>query len=215
MRPDLVIFDCDGVIVDTEPMTDALLRDDLAKRGLVLDLSEVHSLFVGGTISGVAMRAAEMGADIPEGWVAAMYERIYATLEQGVDLVPGIGPVMEMLDAAAIPYCVASNGRMAKMAITLGQHPALFARLKGRIFSAEHVTAPKPAPDLFLHAADSLGFQPAACVVIEDSVTGARAARAAGMRCFGFAPASDGAPLRQTGAEIFSDMAQLPRLIGI
>lgn len=215
MTPELVIFDCDGVIVDSEGMVHALLCDELAQCGLVLDVAHVHSLFVGGTIAGVAARAAEMGAIIPEGWVSRMYDRIYAALDRGVPLIPGIMDIMDRLDARKIPYCVGSNGRMAKMRISLGQHPALYARLVGRIFSAEFMAAPKPAPDLFLHAAQSMGHVPTACIVIEDSVTGIRAARAAGMRCLGFAPGSDGLHLRAEGAEIFHHMDDLPVLLGL
>lgn len=213
MTPALVIFDCDGVIVDSEPLTLNLLRDDLEQRGLPLEVAQVTSLFVGGTIAGVATRAAELGATIPEGWVADMYARIYALLERGVEVIPGVLQVMDMLDRAAIPYCVASNGRMAKMEITLGQHPALWARMQGRMFSAEHVAAPKPAPDLFLHAARTLGTAPAHCVVIEDSATGARAARNAAMRCYGFAPHDTGAGLSAEGARVFHDMTHLPELL--
>lgn len=213
MTPTLVIFDCDGVIVDSEPLTHQLLRDDLEQRGLALDVSQVTTLFIGGTISGVAQRAAELGADIPEGWVNDMYARIYALLEQGVDLIPGVLHVMDRLDQAAIPYCVASNGRMAKMEITLGQYPGLWSRMQGRLFSAEHVPAPKPSPALFLHAARSLGVAPADCVVIEDSATGARAARNAAMRCYGYAPHGTGAHLSHEGAEVFHDMTQLPKLL--
>lgn len=213
MTPALVIFDCDGVIVDSEPLTHQLLRDDLEQRGLSLDVSQVTTLFIGGTISGVAQRASELGADIPEGWVNDMYARIYALLGQGIDLIPGVTRVMDRLDRAKIPYCVASNGRMAKMEITLGQHPALWARLQGRLFSAEHVPAPKPAPDLFLLAAQTLGAAPADCVVIEDSATGARAAQNAAMRCYGYAAHDTGAHLSAEGAEVFHDMSHLPELL--
>ena len=213
MTPALVIFDCDGVIVDSEPLTLNLLRDDLELRGLSLEVSQVTSLFVGGTIASAGQRASELGATSPEGWVPDMYARIYALLQRGVDVIPGVQHVMEMLDQAAIPYCVASNGRMAKMEITLGQHPELWARMQGRMFSAEHVPAPKPAPDLFLHAARTLGAAPAKCVVIEDSATGARAARNAAMRCYGYAPHDAGVPLTAEGAQVFHDMTHLPELL--
>ncbi len=213
MTPALVIFDCDGVIVDSEPLTLTLLRDDLAQRGLALEISQVTNLFVGGTIASAGQRASELGATIPEGWVPDMYARIYALLKLGVNVIPGVLPVMDMLDQAKIPYCVASNGRMAKMEIPLGQHPALWARMQGRMFSAEHVPAPKPAPDLFLHAAQTLGAAAADCVVIEDSATGARAARNAAMRCYGFAPHDTGAHLSAEGAQVFHDMSHLPELL--
>ena len=213
MTPALVIFDCDGVIVDSEPLTLGLLRDDLEQRGLMLDIAQVTGLFVGGTITSAGQRASELGATIPDDWVPDIYARIYALLERGVALIPGVMQAMDRLDQARIPYCIASNGRMAKMEITLGQHPALWARMQGRLFSAEHVPAPKPAPDLFLHAAQTLGSTPADCVVIEDSATGARAARRAAMRCFGYAPHDTGAHLSAEGAQVFQDMTQLPALL--
>lgn len=215
MTPSLIIFDCDGVVVDSEPVTHQLLRDDLAVHGLDLTLSETTQTFIGGTMSGVAAKARGMGAALPADWVDAFYARLYARLAQGTSLIPGIRAVMDRLDAADIRYCIASNGRMAKMQITLGQHPEFHARLAGKIFSAEHVPAPKPAPDLFLHAASTLGHRPDRAVVIEDSATGARAARAAGMRCLGFAPEGDGAHLHAEGAEVFHDMADLPTRLGV
>ncbi|MCL1629813.1 HAD family phosphatase [Roseibaca sp. V10] len=215
MTPELVIFDCDGVLVDSEPVTLSFLRDELALRGLDLTLAEVIDQFIGGTLSGVAQKARGMGANLPEGWVDAFYARLYERLAAKTDLMPGVVPLLDRLDAAGIGYCVASNGRVAKMQVTLGQHPNTWARLQGRIFSVEHVGVPKPAPDLFLYAARSLGVEQAHCVVIEDSQTGARAAKAAGMRCFGYAPEGDGAKLATEGAHVFRSMDDLPDLLGL
>lgn len=213
MTPSLIIFDCDGVVVDSEPMTLQLLRDDLAAHGLDMTVAQVTQNFIGGTMSGVAAKARGLGAVLADDWVAQFYDRLYLRLAEGTGLIAGIPALLEQLDTRAIPYCIGSNGRMAKMRITLGQHPDIWARLEGRLFSAEHVAAPKPAPDLFLHAARTLGHAPAACVVIEDSATGARAARAAGMRCYGFAPEGDGAHLAAEGATPFHAMADLPELL--
>lgn len=213
MTPDLIIFDCDGVVVDSETATHLLLRDELARFGLDMRVEDVTSTFIGGTMHGVAEKARGLGAALPEDWVDQFYARLYARLAEGTDLVPGITGIFDQLDAAGRDYCIASNGRLAKMQITLGQHPVTLARLSGRIFSAEQVPAPKPAPDLFLHAARSLGHGAETCVVIEDSATGARAARAAGMRCFGFAPEGDGAHLATEGAIPFRAMSDLPKLL--
>lgn len=215
MIPKLVIFDCDGVLVDSEPLTLRFLRDELAESGLDLPLAEVEDRFVGGTLPGVADRARGMGADLPEGWVDDFYARLYTRLAAGTDLIPGVVALLDRLDAAGIGYGVGSNGRMAKMRVTLGQHPAMWARLQGRIFSVEDVARPKPAPDLYLHVARSLGAKFADCVVVEDSATGARAARAAGMRCFGYAPHGDGAKLTAEGAQVFGSMDDLPALLGL
>ena len=126
--------------------------------------------------------------------------------------MPGILTVLDALDAASIPFAIGSNGSDDKMQITLGQH-GLIPRFKG-LFSGQTLGKPKPAPDLYLHAARALGANPAHCVVIEDSPTGARAAKAAGMRCMGYAPHGNPA-LADVGAELFSDMKDLPSLLGL
>jgi beta-phosphoglucomutase-like phosphatase (HAD superfamily) len=101
------------------------------------------------------------------------------------------------------------------MQVTLGQHPGLLDRFRDRLFSGQTLGAPKPAPDLYLHAARALGQPPADCAVIEDSPTGVRAASAAGIRCFGYAPHGDGAALAAEGATVFQSMADLQHLLGL
>lgn len=215
MIPAAVLFDCDGVVVDSEGPTFDMLAEELAERGLPLTHAEMERLFLGGTVEKVGLRAAELGADIPHGWAADFYERLYARLAEGTPLIPGILDVLDRLDAAGVPYAIGSNGTGRKMGVTIGQHPALAARLEGRMFSGIDLKMIKPAPDLYLHAARALGADPAACVVVEDSPTGARAARTAGMRCMGFAPQGDGAGLKAEGAVIFRTMADLPALLGL
>ena len=122
--------------------------------------------------------------------------------------------VLDALDAAKIPYAIGSNGSPRKMQITLGQHAGLIDRFGGRIFSGQDMPRAKPFPDVFLHAARAMAVEPSACVVIEDSPTGARAARAAGMRCMGYAPHHSAALLAE-GAEPFARMFDLPRLFGL
>lgn len=209
-----VIFDCDGVLVDSESMSFDLLAEDLAAHGLPMKRAQMETLFIGGTIAGVADQARRLGAGLPDDWVDRFYDRIITRLAAGTPLIPGIESVLDALDAHAIPYAVGSNGPVRKMKATLGQHQALWARLSGRIFSREHVAHPKPAPDLYLHAAAALGVDPADCVVIEDSPSGARAAHAAGIRCFGYAPQGNEA-LAAEGASLFTNMADLPALLGL
>ena len=213
MRPDLVIFDCDGVVVDSEILTNSFLRDEMAAYGLDLPLGHIMGLFVGGTIAGAAERARSLGAALPPDWVDSFYSRLCDRLAEGTPMIPGIVAVLERLDAAPLPYCIASNGRHAKMQVTLGQHPGLAARFDTNVFAAQDVARPKPAPDLFLHAARRMGHPPEDCIVIEDSATGAKAARAAGMRCLGYVPEGDGAALRAEGADLFHAMADLPGLL--
>lgn len=210
-----VILDCDGVLVDSEPAAFDLLAADLARHGLTLTHDRLERDFLGGTMYDVFARARAQGAALPDGWVADFYERLYARLAEGTDLIPGVTDVLDALDAAGIPYAVGSNGSDRKMQVTLSQHPDVLARLHGRLFSGQTLGAPKPAPDLYLHAAAALGAAPDRCAVVDDSATGCRAARAANMTCFGFAARGDGAALAAVGATVFHRMADLPALLGL
>lgn len=207
-----VIFDCDGVLVDSEPESFRLLAEELADAGLKLSLHELENLFLGGTISGVFRSARQLGANLPDNWVNEFYDRLYARLARGTPLVPGVDAVLDRLDAAGVVYAVGSNGTTEKMMITLGQHPQVMGRLKGRLFSGQELNMPKPDPGLYRHVAHFLGVDPAECAVIEDSPTGARAARLAGMRCFGYAPEGS-EKLAAEGAQLFTSMADLPGLL--
>lgn len=205
MIPSAVIFDCDGVVVDSEGPTFALLGQDLARHGLPLSLPEMEALFLGGTVQGVFDKARALGATLADDWVQDFYARLYDLLAQNTPLIPGILTVLDALDARAIPYAIGSNGSVRKMQVTLGQHPGLTARFNGHIYSSHMLGKPKPAPDLYLHAAQALGVDPGLCLVVEDSAPGAIAAKAAGMRCMGYAPHGNPA-LQAAGAELFSDM---------
>jgi HAD superfamily hydrolase (TIGR01509 family) len=213
MTPKAVIFDCDGVVVDSEPMLFDMLAEDLARHGLPLPVETLNARFLGLTLQGLRDKANAAGASLLDDWCDDFYMRLYAKLKRGVPLVPGILTVLEALDNAGIPYAMGSNGSAEKMQITLGQH-GLIPRFRG-LFSGQTLGKPKPAPDLFLHAAVALNTAPADCIVIEDSPTGAQAARAAGMRCMGYAPHGNAAALTDAGAIIFSDMKDLPRLLGL
>ncbi|WP_164660444.1 HAD family phosphatase [Tropicibacter sp. Alg240-R139] len=207
---DLVIFDCDGVLVDSEVVSNQVLVDNLARYGLTLTLKECMGHFVGGTMTGVMVKAREMGADLPEGWIDEIYAETYAGLKAGVPLVRGIPEVLACLDARDIPYCVASNGSREKMKITLGQN-GLWDRFEPAMFSAHELGVGKPEPDLFLAAVEHFGAMSPA--VIEDSASGTLAAQRAGMRCFGYAEHDDDALLAANGAHVFHDMAELPSLL--
>ena len=214
VTPDAVIFDCDGVLVDSEVIAFDLLAGDLAHYAPHLTRAQMETDLLGLTLAGVADRAGALGADLPADWINDFYARLYARLEQGAPLVPGILTVLDALDAAKIPYAIGSNGSPRKMQITLGQHPGLTQRFQGRIYSGQEMARPKPFPDLFLHAAAGMGVAPAACIVVEDSPTGARAARAAGMVCMGYAP-HGGAALVAEGARVFRKMSDLPLLLNL
>ncbi|PLL11953.1 hydrolase [Tabrizicola sp. TH137] len=214
MKPGAVIFDCDGVVVDSEHPTLVMIRDDLERYGLPMTLEALEAGYIGGTVETVAEKARANGARLPEDWVAEFYERMYAMLRASVPLISGIVDVLDALDSAGIPFAMGSNGTPEKMQITLGQH-GLIGRFRGHLYSGQALGRPKPAPDLFLHAAERLGVPAADCVVVEDSPAGARAARAAGMRCFGYAPRGAHPALAAEGAVLFNDMAELPGILGV
>jgi HAD superfamily hydrolase (TIGR01509 family) len=212
MKPQAVIFDCDGLLVDSETIAFDMVAGDLALYAPHLTREQQEHALLGLTLQGVADKARSLGANLPADWVADFYERLYARLEQGAPLVPGVLSVLDALDAAGLPYAIGSNGSPRKMEITLGQHPGLIARFQGRIFSGQETPRPKPFPDLYLKAAASMDVAPEFCAVVEDSPTGARAARAAGMRCMGYAPHGGDALLAE-GAEPFTRMSDLPKLL--
>ena len=213
--PKAVIFDCDGVVLDSEPIAFGLLSDQLALYGHSMDLTQMRGLFLGGTIRSFWAGARALGVALPDDWVEAHYQRMFARLEQGVPLVAGIMGVLDALDAAGLPCAVGSNGPLRKMEIMFAHHPGLWQRFGGRVFSAQTMGAPKPAPDVYLHAAKVMGLAPQDCVVIEDSVAGLRAATAAGMRAYGFAADDEGTDLTAAGATVFHRMKDLPGLLGL
>lgn len=211
---DYVLFDCDGVLVDSEALTQRLLARDLADHGLVLDPAEVGRLFMGGTMAGVMKTARGMGAALPDNWLDHIYARMFDALGQQCEIIPGVVQMLDQLDAAGVGYATCSNGPVAKMEVTLGRC-GLWDRFEGRVFSAHDCPASKPAPDVYLKGAQMAGVDPARCAVIEDSGTGARAGVAAGMRVFGYAAQTDAGQLAPHCAELFDDMADLVDLLGV
>lgn len=213
-RPKAVLFDCDGVLVDSETLTNQVLRDDLAKHGLDMPLARVMDLFVGGTMKAVHQQASNLGAELPDDWVEALYPKIYAVLESEVTAIAGIETVLDALDAAAIPYGVGSNGRIEKMEITLGR-TGLLDRFQGRLYSGQHMAQAKPAPDVYLKIASDLGVAPEHCAVIEDSANGARAGHAAEMTVFGYTAETAPKVLKPYCNVLFDDMLRLPKMLGL
>lgn len=180
----LVIFDCDGVLVDSEVIAIEVDQLVLADLGWSLPLSEIIDRFVGGSHAYfVEVVEEHLGRKLPDDWEDA-YQHLYReALARDLKLVEGI---VEALDTINLPMCVASNGSHSKMEFTLKQVD-LWSRFEGRIFSAEDVPFGKPAPDLFLHAASTLGYEPSNCIVVEDSPTGVKAALAAKMKIIAYA----------------------------
>ena len=208
---DMVVFDCDGVLLDSERLAVRVDAVVLASLGWELSEEEVVRRFVGRSHSYmVGEIEAHLGRALPIGWeeeVQPLYDHAFET-----ELRPVEG-VVQALDRLQFPTCVASSSSHARLRRTLGL-TGLYDRFAGRIFSAEEVERGKPAPDLFLHAAAATGVDPARCVVVEDSQYGVAAARAAGMRSFGYAGGLTPAEwLAGPGTTVFSDMADLPELI--
>ena len=212
--PEMVLFDCDGVLVDSESLTADVLISNLGRHGLMITHNQLSDFFLGGTIMGVAAKARELGADLPANWIDDIYEEIFDVLGREVEPIPGVDAVLDSLDAAGIAYAVGSNGPRRKMEITLTRC-GLADRLRGRVYSRQDVANPKPAPDVYLKAAKDAGIAPAQCVVIEDSPNGARAGIAAGMVTFGFAAETDPSRLQPICDLVFNDMADLPGLLGL
>ena len=212
--PKLVIFDRDGVLVDSENLSNQVMVNNLTRYGLDVPLRQAMDLFVGGTMASVREQAMRMGAELPVDWVPEVYAEIYARLDQGVPLVSGVNDVLAQLDVAGIATCVASNGSEDKMRITLGQN-RLWERFRGAMFSAHALGVAKPEPGLFLAAASHFDVQARDCVVIEDSASGALAAQRAGMRCLGYTELTPADRLEAHGAEIFTDMSEVSHLLGL
>ena len=212
MTPDLVIFDCDGVLVDTEPTTNRIISDSLSELGLTVAPDQVHAMFAGGTMQSVADEAASRGATIPPLWIEGIYEQVFAALREHAPVIPGVIALLDRLEDAGIAIAVASNGPMAKMEISLGPS-GLWDRLAGRIYSG-HDFGPKPAPDMLLHAMIRQGASAARTVMIDDMPAGWRAAEAAGVRALAYV--ADGGLERAVGDDTgFVDMADVPALLGL
>ena len=213
MGPELIIFDCDGVLVDSEPLSNRVLTDCLNEAGFALSFEEVTRTFIGLTLSRCfAMLEERFGRPVPSDFETVLQERTYARFRAELEAVPGVIDVLDSLDEDGHATCVASSGTMEKMQVSLGV-TGLWDRFDGRIFNSAMVPRGKPWPDLFLHAAERMAADPASCIVIEDSLPGVQAARAAGMTVFGYVGGVLARPLAVEGAIEFDDMTQLPALI--
>ncbi len=213
----LVIFDCDGVLIDSEPVANRVAARELTALGWAMSAAECERLFLG--LSLPDMRApieARLGRTLPEDWVDQLAVIVAAAMAVEVEAVPGAHAALEATTDLGLDWRVASNSSYREMAAKFTR-TGLADLVAGRLHSFEDVIAEggqgKPAPDLFLRAARSAGVDPAACIVIEDSAVGARAAAAAGMVCWALCPRGDGAALAAEGALVFRSLAELPSLL--
>ncbi|MER7520044.1 HAD family hydrolase [Streptomyces sp. NPDC126499] len=212
-RVELVIFDCDGVLVDSERIYCRVDREVFARLGAEFTEAELVEHFVGSPQEiWTALVEERRGEPLPEDWhepFRALYEE---ALDAELTVVEGVTDVLDALD---VPFCLASNGSHRSIRRNLTR-TGLLDRFEGRIFSAHDVARGKPAPDLFLHAAATMGVAPERCAVVEDSAYGVQAARAAGMRAFGYTGGLTRAE-RLSGERtvVFEDMRLLPGLLGV
>ncbi|PYF01453.1 HAD superfamily hydrolase (TIGR01509 family) [Rhodopseudomonas faecalis] len=216
MTPKLVIFDCDGVLVDSEIISCREYAAVLTEHGYAISADQVFARFLGRSAQDTRAEVeAELGRSLPASFPDRLKDRLNAAFAAELQAIPHISAA---LDALRQPACVASSGSHDKIANSL-RLVGLHQRFVPHIFSAADVARGKPAPDLFWHAAQRMGAAPADCVVIEDSVSGILAARAAGMVALGFCGGSHcgsghGALLAQAGADqVFADMRQLAAII--
>jgi HAD superfamily hydrolase (TIGR01509 family) len=215
-RFELVIFDCDGVLVDSERLIVRLEAQICRERGWPLTEEDVIREFVGLSDAAMRARLSELvGEELADDWDAEYTDRYRRALAEDVEAVAGVAAAIDIIEKAGLLTCVASSGGHQKMSLTLGK-TGLLKRFEGRIFSATdpEVERGKPAPDLFLHAAARLGVAPDRCAVVEDSPFGLIAALDAGMSAFGFAGSvMPTHRLAIDGVTIFRSMADLPRLV--
>ncbi|WP_020133258.1 HAD family hydrolase [Streptomyces sp. 303MFCol5.2] len=213
MRYDLVIFDNDGVLVDSEPISNRLLAAYLTEIGHPTSYEDSIRDYMGSAMHRIHDLVQERtGQQLPAEFDDTFHRRVFAAFERELEPVAGAEDVLAKLAAAEVPYCVASSGSHER--IRVGHRKTGLDRWfeDARIFSSQDVGKGKPAPDLFLHAARRMGVAPERCVVVEDSPLGVRAAVAAGMDVYGFTAMTPAAKL--AGAtQVFSDLGQLPDLL--
>ena len=208
----LVIFDCDGVLIDSEGLSGRVVAAELTALGWAMTAEESMNTFIGMTLTDmVPLIEAQLQKPVGPDFIARLKAKMVAALGEEVEAMTGAEAVLWATAALGLPYRVASNSSHAEMAAKFGR-TGLAPLLAGRIHAAGDVGRGKPAPDLFLAAAAAEGVPPSACIVVEDSVPGARAARAAGMACLGLDPHGDGARLRAEGAVPVRALSELPAI---
>lgn len=181
-KPDLIIFDCDGVLVDSELLSCRCLSEVLAEFGIALGEERALELFLGRSTNAIEHHYRELGQIVPDGFLPRLKSQVLTTFAASLQPIPGIAGVISDL---SVPFCVASSSDMDRVALSLDV-TGLRAHFGERIYTAQMVRHGKPAPDLFLLAAEKMGVQPARTLVIEDSVSGVKAGKAAGMTVWGF-----------------------------
>ncbi|WP_338146762.1 HAD family phosphatase [Streptomyces boncukensis] len=209
-RTGLVVFDCDGVLVDTETLGPRIVAEMTTELGWPLAPDDVRRLFLGTPASHLLAEVrAHATAPVPDGFLADYRARLRTAFEAAPHTMPGVRETLDALEARAVPYCVASSGAHERIHHSLTA-TGLWERFAGRVFSADDVAHGKPEPDVFLHAAEKSGAVPGECLVLEDSPAGVRAALAAGMRVAGYAGGPTPAEwLRDATEGVLTDVREL------
>ncbi len=213
---DLVIFDCDGVLVDSEPISNEVLARMLSEEGLPTSLAQSRRDYQGQLLADILTAAeARLGRAFPDGWLDRYERERSAAFREGLRPIRGVAAIVKGIREAGVAACVASQGKLAKTRLSLQLTGLGDLFEDDALFSAYQVPKGKPDPDLFLHAASEMGVSPWKCVVVEDTPSGVRAAVAAGMRVLGYSADSDEHALRRAGAETFDSFDALPELLGL
>ncbi len=209
---DLVIFDCDGVLVNSEPLANQVYVSMLGEYGYQVNTEEYQREFSGAAIyQRLAVTSKRLSWTPPENFLSIFNERLAALTEKELQPVNGIHSLIESL---SVPICVASNGSRDEITLRL-RLAELTHHFGGAIFSGLEVPQAKPAPDVFLAAASSFNISPSRCIVIEDSVPGVTAAVRAGMRVYGHAALTPVESLREAGAIPFANMMELKNILNV
>jgi len=221
MTPKLVIFDCDGVLVDSEMIASRELAAYLSDLGRPTQAHECRAAFTGMSIKSVGeLVQRDWGLDLPDDFVDQLRARDRVAFERDLQAVHGVAELLQRLSHSQTAFCVASSGTPGEIRHSLGI-TGLITHFGERLFSASQVAHGKPAPDLFELAAYEMGTAPENCVVIEDAAPGVRGGVTAGMEVLGFVGASHAGPetaeaLKASGAHIvFSEMSELPKLLNL
>jgi HAD superfamily hydrolase (TIGR01509 family) len=213
-KPGLVIFDCDGVLVDSEAAAFDVSSTMALELGITLTFAEHERSFGTRDSDMFGALAKKHGVSLPDGFLDRVEERKMVRYREGVPVMPGAIHAVRRIAAAGIPLCVASSATTERTRVKLAP-VGLLEFFGEHVFTAYDVPKGKPAPDVFLHAAAAMGFAPGDCVVVEDAAAGVQAAMEAGMRVLGYAPRGDWQGLSDMGAEVIVSMADVPGALGL
>jgi HAD superfamily hydrolase (TIGR01509 family) len=214
MRPAAVLFDCDGVLADSEGLVNRLVAEAITAEGWRLTAEQARETFLGMALPAMLPVIEARCGTLPAEWGEVLTRRILAAVTEEVEPIPGAPAAVAAAAAAGLPLACASNSTRGELRAKLARL-GLARHFGDRVFTFEDVPRPKPAPDIYRAAAAACGARPEDCVVVEDSLLGARAGIAAGCRVLGFTRDTEASVLAAIGARPFASMAELPALLGI